>query len=260
LDQWWIYRDGAIVGPVKTDLVIRGLIAGKIPHDARVRADEVSDWAPILSFDDFADATQKTTLLDRPASMSKLEVAKPVLPDDADDRGRFWHAPEWMLLVGELMTGPFSLAEIQKQRPKMGAQVCRLHTFDWLSLQEAFTRGGVAPPPPEPESTDAPMWIVHHDGDEQGPTSLEELAKAHAQGRLADGDVVVKFGATERMALADLFREHGLLRPKLLDRTVVVARNLGADPRVRDHQRAIFFALVAVVAAVLIGVVALVLK
>lgn len=259
MDQWWIYRDGAIVGPVTTELVIRGLMAGKIPHDARVRADEVSDWAPILSLDHFADATQQTTLIDRPASMSKLEI-RTKAPEPEDDRGRFWHTPDWMLLEGEHMSGPFSLAEIQKSRPKMGVQVCRLHTFDWLSLEEAFTRGGVAPPRPEPESTDDRMWLVRHDGDEQGPTSLEELSKAYAGGRLSDRDVVLRFGTTERLALVDVLREHGLLRPKLLDRTVVVARRLGAEPGVRDHQRAIFVGLIAVAAAVLAFVVALVLR
>lgn len=257
MEQWWIYRDGAIVGPVKTELVVRGLMAGKIPEDARVRPDEVSEWVPILSIDSFADATQKTTLIDRPASMSKIEVSKPAVEDST---GRFWHAPEWMLLEGEHMSGPLTLAEIQSQRPAAGAQVCRLHTFDWLSLTDAFARGGVTPPAPAPESTDAPMWLVHHDGDEQGPTSLDQLAAAHARGRLADDDTVIRFGSIQQLALIDLLHEHGLARPKLLDRTVVVARRLGGDPRPSDHQRALFFAILAVVAVVLLGAVVLIVK
>lgn len=260
MEQWWIYRDGAIVGPVKTDLVIRGLIAGKIPHDARVRADEISEWAPILSFDAFADATQQTELIERPASMSKLEVMKPSEATRREEHsdGRFWHGADWMLLEDEHMSGPFTLAEIKKARPKLGARVCRLHTFDWLSLEEAYARGGAVPPAPGPESE--PMYIVHHDDEEHGPTSLGELAKAHGQGRLGDRDRVVKFGSTESFVLGDLLRENGLSRPNLLDRTVVVARRLGSEAKPREHQRAIFFALVAVVAAALICVVALVLK
>jgi hypothetical protein len=253
-DHWWIYRDGAIVGPATTDLVVRGLMAGKIPHDARVRADEVSEWIPILNIDIFAEATQKTTLFERPPSMSKLEVAKPA---ETEKEGRFWYAPEWMLLLGDVMSGPFSLLEIHHKKPPVTAQVCKLHTFDWLRVDEAFAMGGKAPTAADP---DEPMYIVHHDDDEQGPTSIEQLSKAHAAGRLNDDDVVVRFGTSEKTPLRDLLRDHGLLRPKLMDRTVVVARKLGSDPQPRDTQRAILLAILGVVAMVVLGVVALALR
>jgi len=246
LNQWWIYREGAIVGPVTADLVVRGLMAGKIPHDARVRADELSAWVPILSIDAFADATQSTTVIVRPESLPKIEVAPAQQPMA---EGRFWFAPEWMLLEGEAMSGPFSLDEIQKKRPPATAQVCRLHTFDWVKVDEAFASGRKDEGAPS-----EPMYFVQHAAGEQGPTSIDQLARAHAAGRLNDEQLVTRAGTTDRLELGQLLREHGLQRPRPMDRTVVVARKLGSEPPQREPRSALFLAILGVVVVLLVGV------
>ena len=272
--QWWIYREGAIVGPVSMDLVVRGLMAGKIPHDARVRSKTTEEWVPILSVDDFHDATQKTTVFDPamgidPATVVEAMRALPTatIPpaplDDTEREARHWNAPEWMLLVGEKMSGPFSLVEIRRTtrtRAVGGAMVCKLHTFDWLPVAEALAADGAPPPstrmPAVPSVPPGePMWMLKRDDDDdQGPTSVEQLAKAHAAGRLADDDIVIRFGTNERTPLLELLRQYGLgpKRSTMRDKTMIVARKLGAEPAPRRAEVRLW--LIVFAAALVIGV------
>jgi hypothetical protein len=269
--QWWIYRDGAIVGPVSMDLVVRGLMAGKIPHDARVRSKADEQWVPILSIDDFHDATQKTTVYDpgdpatvvAPMFPLPLESLRPAEPlDDAEREARHWHSPEWMLLVGEKMSGPFSLIEIRRtmqSRPTPGVMICKLHTFDWLPVEEALAEEGEPPtstkmPVVSSVRPEEPMWmILRQDDDDQGPTSIDQLSKAFAAGRLREDDIIIRFGTNERTPLVDLLKLYGMWRqrPTARDATVVVARKLGSDPVVRAGELRMWLMVFA--AAIVIG-------
>jgi hypothetical protein len=264
--QWWIYRDGAIVGPVSMDLVVRGLMAGKIPHDARVRSKAHNEWVPILSIDDFHDATQKTTVFDAatvvaPMYPLPIESMRPPEPlDEAEREARHWHAPEWMLLVGEKMSGPFSLVEIRRTiqaRPTPGVMICKLHTFDWLPVEEALAAEGEPPtstkmPVVTSVRPEEPMWmVVRNDDEDQGPTSIEQLAKARAAGRLTDDDIIIRFGTDERTPLIDLLKVYGLWRPPARDATVVVARKLGTNPPLPTNNAALLWTVVFAAALVI---------
>src|SRR5262245_54383222 len=57
MTQWFVYgSEGSAVGPVHTDLLARGVIAGRVPRDAHVAAAGDSRWFPMLSVPEIADA------------------------------------------------------------------------------------------------------------------------------------------------------------------------------------------------------------
>lgn len=50
MKDWYVYQaDGNHIGPVSTDLLARGIIAGKVPRDAHLGARGDTQWYPLLS-------------------------------------------------------------------------------------------------------------------------------------------------------------------------------------------------------------------
>jgi hypothetical protein len=162
-----IRREGSkVIGPITSELIVRGLMAGKIPHDCMVQPHKpgAKDWTKILEVDEFHDAMQSTTvqplarvsaaeaattMMERPPEME--EEAGPTLPEEQlEALGRAWHAPEWMLILpgDKDMRGPYTLSEVKREideKKSDGAQVCRMRTFDWMLAQEAFDVAGEPP-------------------------------------------------------------------------------------------------------------------
>ena len=50
MKDWFVYQaDGNHIGPVSTELLARGVLAGKVPRDAHVGAHGDPQWYPLLS-------------------------------------------------------------------------------------------------------------------------------------------------------------------------------------------------------------------
>jgi hypothetical protein len=57
MKDWYVYQaSGNHIGPVSTDLLARGIIAGKVPRDAHVGARGDTQWYPLLSVPDIQQA------------------------------------------------------------------------------------------------------------------------------------------------------------------------------------------------------------
>ena len=57
---WYLQGDsGELVGPVPTDLVVRGIVAGRVPVSARVSVVGTSDWTPLVGVEEFAKAVRE---------------------------------------------------------------------------------------------------------------------------------------------------------------------------------------------------------
>lgn len=57
MKDWYVYQaDGNHIGPVSTDLLARGIIAGKVPRDAHLGARGDTQWYPLLSIPEIQQA------------------------------------------------------------------------------------------------------------------------------------------------------------------------------------------------------------
>src|SRR5688500_8771734 len=72
MKDWYVYQaDGNHIGPVSTDLLARGLLAGKVPRDAHVGAMGDAKWQPLLEVAEIQAATRAlegTPIQPRPVS------------------------------------------------------------------------------------------------------------------------------------------------------------------------------------------------
>ena len=266
--QWVLERDGSPrIGPASTELVVRGLMAGKIPHDCRVQRVGEATWTKILDVDVFHDAMQATVVQtrvqtrkpsDKPPPPDTLVTERPDLPEIPESSlealGRAWHAPEWMLMLAgsDDMRGPMSLAEVKRlaSGDADAAQVCRMRTFDWIPASEAFARAGdepqlvpsegrlpvavptsTAPPPANVRGVgwDEPIHRVRHGGKVQGPTSLAQIVRARDAGRLSNDDEVASHDRDDWVPLGAMLARKAS-RSDANAPTVILARRLGEEP------------------------------
>jgi len=60
MSDWFVYQAaGNPVGPVSTDLLARGILAGKVPRESHVAAMGDSRWFPALAVPEITDALRK---------------------------------------------------------------------------------------------------------------------------------------------------------------------------------------------------------
>lgn len=75
-DQWWVTQGGQEpVGPVSTELVVRGLAAGRVPLDSYVCEVGGTAWKPVREVRDFSEAVAIAAALkvdDRPSGRAPL--------------------------------------------------------------------------------------------------------------------------------------------------------------------------------------------
>lgn len=84
-DQWWVTQGGQEpVGPVSTELVVRGLAAGRVPLDSWVCEVGGAAWKPVRDVRDFAEAVAIAAAL----KVDERPSGRAVLPrfDASDDR------------------------------------------------------------------------------------------------------------------------------------------------------------------------------
>ncbi len=80
--DWFIHQAGGNhIGPVSSELIVRGVQAGKVPADAYVAAQSGGGWVPLSSVPELAAAIAGPTLpIDPPRTIPPAPAAKPVDP------------------------------------------------------------------------------------------------------------------------------------------------------------------------------------
>lgn len=59
MNQWLVYQgEGAHVGPVPTDLLVRGIAAGRVPKDAHIAKAGSAEWKPLMTIPEIASALE----------------------------------------------------------------------------------------------------------------------------------------------------------------------------------------------------------
>ncbi len=144
--DWYLCAESReVLGPFPTTLVVRGIVAGKVPKNALVCAtDGLGRWQSLEDVDDFADATEATRVFGLvPDASEGLEQSKPparsvtipsipppppegdapqsqrrrsALPDDpGDEAERRWTEPMWLVEIDDMPRGPGTLLQILQQ-------------------------------------------------------------------------------------------------------------------------------------------------
>src|SRR5262245_38356585 len=74
-DRWYVSTGHTAVGPVKLDLIARGVEAGKVPLEAFVRHEAWKVWRPLR---ELAEVVER----DRVSTDDIADVGRPSTPDD----------------------------------------------------------------------------------------------------------------------------------------------------------------------------------
>lgn len=86
MSEWWLSRgDGKTEGPLSTQLVVRGLVAGVIPRHAIVCAVGAQQWIRVSAVDEIweaVDSTEsRTSVTETPWFIGRTESGRHALPD-----------------------------------------------------------------------------------------------------------------------------------------------------------------------------------
>jgi hypothetical protein len=83
VNQWFVYQgEGSHVGPVSTDLLVRGITAGRVPKDAHVAMAGSSAWAPLMTIEEIVVALGVANDDAPPNSLELVRVAPTRVPPD----------------------------------------------------------------------------------------------------------------------------------------------------------------------------------
>jgi hypothetical protein len=163
VEQWLVFANGKVVGPIDAALVVRGIVDGTVPRGSRVRratkAD--SDWVGIDEVEEFANAFEATIV--RPTPLADADdfeatvLREPVAPE-APSAGSVVSGPGsehenereavWMMLVDDELRGPVSLADLRRTAPALapGLLVRRLKTAAWCPIASVLGAPGTGSP------------------------------------------------------------------------------------------------------------------
>ncbi len=160
-DQWFVRRGASRVGPVSTELLLRGITQGKIPRDSEARRVDQQGWMPLMdvvaavaaaSLEDLSDEA-KTIVGESPLVAHGAAAARPhaAPPTEID--------PAWYVQDGASKAiGPVAtdllIEGLNAGRVPVSARICAVGSTEWVPLAThprfAPTVRVVAPPPPPP--------------------------------------------------------------------------------------------------------------
>jgi hypothetical protein len=122
--EWYVISPGGEpVGPVSEELVIKGVLGGKVPVEALVARVGEGDWLPLVSVPVFAQAIR--------------QIAPPIPPPPPPptEQEGAWYAS----VQGEIL-GPFAQSEIINSifngKFPTNVLVCRVGQSSWKSLED----------------------------------------------------------------------------------------------------------------------------
>ena len=80
MSLWYVYDSaGKHVGPVTTDLLARGIVAGKVPREAHVGAVGSASWLPVLEVPEVVLAVRRAESIPPPSPSAAATMVMPRL-------------------------------------------------------------------------------------------------------------------------------------------------------------------------------------
>jgi hypothetical protein len=153
--QWYVSNEGSEpLGPLATDLVERGILAGKVPVTSLVCAVGDSRWMPLAAVPEFAEALREV------APPPDATPPPPPLPPPDTVQGASW----WVRYPNQQAMGPYPGAAVL-ERLQSGVllptvEVCRVGDSAWTpAAQELGFAAAVAARVPRPDrGPDVSSW------------------------------------------------------------------------------------------------------
>lgn len=123
--EWYLSNDGgAPIGPVATELVVKGILAGRVPLEASVARVGDDNWIPLVTVHDFAAAVRQAN--------PPAPLPPPPPPGAATQSAWYVHSRAGTIF------GPFAqealLAEVRAGRLSGGVLVCGVGGSAWRRL------------------------------------------------------------------------------------------------------------------------------
>ena len=153
--EWYVSNEGSEpLGPLATDLVARGILAGKVPVTSLVCAVGDSRWMPLAAVPEFGEALREV------APPPDATPPPPPLPPPDTVQGASW----WVRYPNQQAMGPYPGAAVL-ERLQSGVllptvEVCRVGDSAWTpAAQELGFAAAVAARVPRPDrGPDVSSW------------------------------------------------------------------------------------------------------
>jgi hypothetical protein len=196
----WIVSNGEVtIGPVRTELLLRGIRHGRVPLDCQVRAHDSDEWRPL-------DALREVAALQgQPGSLGDFQRAASEIGAARDERELFM-----MLLHGAAAATRASCGLVHRQRPPVRLPVT---SYSYGGLEDAL--GSVI-------SYQDPVYTLALGGQTLAGAPNDGVAERVVAGRLGSEElagvlmVPVTHG-TELAALLELGRDDRSFRLSDID-------------------------------------------
>src|SRR5512135_809172 len=150
-DRWYVTDGANSVGPVKLDLLTRGVEAGRVPLDSFVRHEAWKVWRPLTDFTDFVEGPSNG-----PTSAGPVTVR-------AGGNVRASGAPTDTPLPQFPLSDRGSAGSPDSKASPESAKVPSLIEFAYAEGVPSRSSGSSLPPPPSRQASEAtpsaPSWI-----------------------------------------------------------------------------------------------------
>jgi hypothetical protein len=162
-DQWFVRCNANLVGPVSTELLLRGIREGKIPRDSDARRADQPQWMPLMD----VVVAVASAALQNPDMVELGDEARTIVRDSplrpsaapGPPKGaRAWYVRNAGAVVGPVTT-EILLKGIEAGRVPSTSRVCPAGEGTWLPIiahptfEKAFPATALPPPVPSAPGT-----------------------------------------------------------------------------------------------------------
>jgi hypothetical protein len=169
--QWYVSNEGSEpLGPLATDLVERGILAGKVPVTSLVCAVGDSRWMPLAAVPEFAEALREV------APPPDATPPPPPLPPPDTVQGASW----WVRYPNQQAMGPYPGAAVL-ERLQSGVllptvEVCRVGDSAWTPAAQELGFAAAVLPTPQVEASFDPNPNAEHSATSGSPQGALKVA------------------------------------------------------------------------------------
>lgn len=167
-DKWYVTDGAHAVGPVRLDLLARGIEAGRVPLDSFVRHEAWKVWRPLTDFTDY--------------------VNEPARSSEADPLPRFPASDDGLAIPIEEMSSDRGTLVPSEQLPARAPSLVEFATSEGVASRSSFDSipppGGLAAPVPS-WTGDSEDFLDEIDADLATDVSRDLLGEDHLELRAA---------------------------------------------------------------------------
>lgn len=113
-DRWYVTTGNTAVGPVKLDLIARGVEAGKVPIQAFVRHEAWKVWRPLRELAEIVEDEPQRVSTDDIAAMARPSTSDDFLPGDAIEGAGDRREALMLLMNAAVVRGAASAAVVHE--------------------------------------------------------------------------------------------------------------------------------------------------